>query len=43
MTSFLRPPCEWRHYEAKICTHFEVTTSTMIKELTYGWVKALQP
>eukprot|EP01043_Picozoa_sp_COSAG02_P023616 COSAG02_NODE_1266_length_13539_cov_216.818824_8_plen_234_part_00 len=36
-------PCEWRHYEAKICTYFEVVTSTMIKQLTYSWVKALQP
>ena len=25
-------PCEWRHYEAKICTYFEVVTSTLIKE-----------
>lgn len=31
-------PCEWHHYEAKICTYFEVATSTMIKELSYGWV-----
>ena len=27
-------PCAWRHYEAKICTYFEVLTSTLIKELT---------
>lgn len=36
-------PCEWRHYDAKICTYFEVATSTMIKELSYGWASALKP
>lgn len=36
-------PCEWRHFEAGVCTYFEVTTSTMIKELGYGWVTALKP
>eukprot|EP01045_Picozoa_sp_COSAG04_P008058 COSAG04_NODE_438_length_14426_cov_10.589795_9_plen_853_part_00 len=36
-------PCAWRHYEARICTAFEVLTSTAIKELAYGWAKALHP
>ena len=36
-------PCAWRHYKANICTYFQVQTSTMIKELTYNWTKALQP
>ena len=35
-------PCEWHHYEAGICTYFEVATSTMIKEQGYSWLKALQ-
>tara|TARA_B110000208_G_scaffold191207_1_gene257342 strand:- start:192 stop:3446 length:3255 start_codon:yes stop_codon:yes gene_type:complete len=32
-------PCEWRHYEARICTKYEVLTSTLIKELAFGWVR----
>jgi hypothetical protein len=36
-------PCAWRHYAARICTYFEVATSTMLKELSYGWVKAMRP
>ena len=31
-------PCEWRHWEARICTKFEVLTSTLIKELAFAWV-----
>ena len=34
-------PCEWRHYEARICTRFQVLSSTLIKEGAYAWVKAL--
>ena len=36
-------PCEWHHFEAGICTYFEVFTSTLIKEQAYKWTKALQP
>lgn len=36
-------PCAWRHFEANICTYFQVMTSTLIKELAYGWVRALKP
>jgi hypothetical protein len=34
-------PCEWRHYFADICTYFQVETSTIIKQSSYKWVRAL--
>ena len=32
-------PCEWRHWEARICTKFEVLTSTLIKQLAFAWTR----
>lgn len=36
-------PCEWRHYNARICTRFQVISAQLIKESAYAWVKALSP
>ena len=36
-------PCEWRHFEARICTMFQVISATLIKEGAYAWLKSLRP
>ena len=36
-------PCEWRHFEAGICTKFQVISAALIKEGAYSWLKSLRP